>query len=128
MTKLDQDNFSCTWCTWCISAVQISVFSSGDNCGISKGMKITRTAYSRVNKITQLYYAFIQRLLCVSNVGPRIVCVQKEGFRVFWLSRALCPFRKDVIVQICIALLNGMFTPETVWGLVIFVKMKSRDG
>ena len=33
-----------------------------------------------------------------------------------------------VIVQICIALLNGMFTPETVWGLVIFGKMKSRDG
>ena len=32
-----------------LSAVQISVFS-------------------RVNKITQLYYVFIQRLLCVSNI------------------------------------------------------------
>ena len=31
-----------------------------------------------------------------------------------------------VIVQICIARLNGMFTPETVWGLVIFGKMKAR--
>ena len=68
MTKLNQDNVSCTWC---IRAVPISVFSRGDNCGISKGMKITRTAYSRVNKITQLYYVSIQRLLCVSNIGPR---------------------------------------------------------
>ena len=68
MTKLDQDNFPCTWC---ISAVPISVFSRGDNCGIAKGMKITCTAYSRVNKITQLYHVFIQRLLCVSNIGPR---------------------------------------------------------
>ena len=80
MTKLDQDDFPCTWCTWCISAVQISVFSRGDNCGISKGMKITRTAYSRVNKITQLYYVFIQRLLCVSNIGPRLVCCAKRRF------------------------------------------------
>ena len=49
MTKLSQDNVPCTWC---IRAVPISVFSRGDNnyCGISKGMKITRTAYSKVNK------------------------------------------------------------------------------
>ena len=40
MTKLNQDNVSYTWC---IRAVPISVFSRGDNCGISKGMKITRT-------------------------------------------------------------------------------------
>ena len=80
MTKLDQDNFPCTWC---ISAVHISVFSRGDNCGISKGTKITRTAYSRVNKITQLYYVFIQRLLCVSNIGPRLVCCAKRRFSCF---------------------------------------------
>ena len=59
MTKLNHDNVPCTWC---IRAVPISVFSTGDNCGISKGMKITRTAYSKVNKITQLYHVFIQRL------------------------------------------------------------------
>ena len=70
MTKLNQDNVPCTWCRP-ISAVPISVFSRGDNCGISKGMKITRTAYSRVNKITQLYHVFIQRLLCVLNIRPR---------------------------------------------------------
>ena len=68
MTKLNQDNVPCTWC---IRAVPSSVFSRGDNCGISKGMKITRTAYSRVNKITQLHHVHIQRLLCVSNVRPR---------------------------------------------------------
>ena len=68
MTEMDQDKFLCTWC---IRAVPISVFSRGDNCGISKGMKMTRTAYSRVNKITQLYHVFIQRLLCVSNITPR---------------------------------------------------------
>ena len=68
----------------CISAVQISVFSRGDNCGISKGMKITRNAYSRVNKITQLYYVFIQRLLCVSNIGPRLVCCAKRKFSCFF--------------------------------------------
>ena len=68
MTKLNQDNVPCTWY---IRAVPISVFSRGDNCGISKGMEITRTAYSRVNRISQLYHAFIQRLLCVSNIRPR---------------------------------------------------------
>ena len=31
--------------------------------------------------------------------------------------------KECVIVQICIALINGMFTPETVWGLVIFGKI-----
>ena len=65
---MDQDNFPCTWC---IRAVPISVFSRGDNSGISKGMKMTRTAYSRVNKITQMYHVFIQRLLCVTNITPR---------------------------------------------------------
>ena len=49
----------------------ISVFSRGDNFGISKGMTITCIAYSRVNKITQLYHVFIERLLCVSNIKPR---------------------------------------------------------
>ena len=68
MTKLNQDNFPCTWC---IRAVPISVFSRGDNFCTCKGMKITSTAYSRVNKITQPYYVFIQRLLCVSNITPR---------------------------------------------------------
>ena len=68
MTKLDQDNFTCTWC---IRVVPLSVFLRGDNCGISKGIKITRTAYSRVNRITQQYHVFIQRLLCVSNIRPR---------------------------------------------------------
>ena len=68
MTKMNQENVPCTWC---IRAVPISVFSRGDNCGISKGMRITRTAYSRVNKITQLYHVFIERLLCVSNIRPR---------------------------------------------------------
>ena len=47
MTKLDQDNFTCTWC---IRVVPLSVFLRGDNCGISKGIKITRTAYSMVNR------------------------------------------------------------------------------
>ena len=68
MTKLDQDNFPCTWC---IRAVPISVFSRADNFGPSKGMKITCTAYSRVDKITQPYYVFTQRLLCVTNITPR---------------------------------------------------------
>ena len=77
MTKLNHDNVPCTWC---IRAVPISVFSRGDNCGISKGMEITRTAYSRVNKITQLYHVFIQRLLCVSNIRPRWVCCAKKVF------------------------------------------------
>ena len=70
MTKLNQDNVPCTWC---IRAVPISV-----------GMKITCTAYSRVNQITQLYHVFIQRLLCGSNIRPRLVCcAKKEGFHVF---------------------------------------------
>ena len=68
MTKLNQDNVPRTWCN---RAVPISVLSRGDNCGISKGMKITRTAYSMVNKMTQLYHVFIQRLLCVTNIRPR---------------------------------------------------------
>ena len=81
MTKLNQDNVPCTWS---IRAVPISVFSRGDNCGISKGMKITCTAYSRVNQITRLYHVFIQRLLCGSNIRPRLVCCsKKEGFHVF---------------------------------------------
>ena len=70
MTKLNQDNVPCTWCN---RAVPLSVFSRGDYCGKSEGMKISRrpTAYSRVNKITQLYHVFTQRLLCVSNIRPR---------------------------------------------------------
>ena len=68
MTKLNQDNVPCTWCN---RTVPISVFPRGDNPGISKGMKITRTAYLKVNKITQLYHVLIQRLLCVSNIRPR---------------------------------------------------------
>ena len=60
MTKLDQDNFPCTWC---IRAVPISLFSRGDHFGICKGMKIAYTAYVRVNKITQLCHVFIQRLV-----------------------------------------------------------------
>ena len=55
MTKMDQDNFPCTWC---LRAVLISVFSRVDNFGISKGMKLTRrpTAYSRVNTITAVCF------------------------------------------------------------------------
>ena len=68
VTKLDQDNFPCTWY---IRAVPISVFSRGDNFCTSKVIKITCTSYSRVNKITQLYHVFILRLLCVSNITPR---------------------------------------------------------
>ena len=75
MTKLDQDNFPCTWC---IRAVPIFVFSRGDSCGISKGMKITRTAYSRANKITQLYHVFI-RLLLSQTLGLDECAVQKKG-------------------------------------------------
>ena len=81
MTRLDQDN---VLCTWCIRAVSISVFSRGDNFCTSKGMKITCTAYSRVNKITQPYYVFIQRLLCVASITPRWVCCAKS--RVFMFS------------------------------------------
>ena len=68
MTKLNLHNVSCTWCN---RAVPISAISRGANCGISIGMKITRTVCSRVNKITQLYHVFIQRLLCVTNIRPR---------------------------------------------------------
>ena len=70
MTKLNQDNVP--------RAVPISVFSRDHNSGISKGMKITRTAYSRVNKITQLYHVFIQRLFCVSHFRPRGVCCMRK--------------------------------------------------
>ena len=48
------------------------------------------TAYSRVNKITQLYYVFIQRLLCVSNIGPRLVCCAKRRFLCFWQWQIVC--------------------------------------
>ena len=80
MTKLNQNNVPCTWC---IRAVLISVFSRGDNCGISKGMHITRTAHSRVNKITQLYHVFIQRPLCVSNISLDECAAQKKGCSCF---------------------------------------------
>ena len=80
MTKLDQDNFPCTWC---IRSALISVFSRGDNCGISKGMKITCAQYSRVNKKTQMYHVFIQRLFCVSNIRLDECAVQKRGFLYF---------------------------------------------
>ena len=53
---------------WCIRAVPLSVFSGGDNFCTSKGMKITCTAYSRANKIIQLYHVFVQRML-----GPYLV-------------------------------------------------------
>ena len=79
MTKLDKDNFLCTWC---ISSVPISVFSRGDNIAIS-GMKITCTVYSRVNKITQLYHVLMQRLLCFRTLGLDKCAVQKAGFSCF---------------------------------------------
>ena len=81
MPKLNQDNVPCTWCN---RAVPISVFSIGDNSGISKGMKITRTAYSRVNKITHLYHVFkgcfVSRTLGLDECAA---CAKKEGFHVF---------------------------------------------
>ena len=82
MTKLDQDNFPCTWSTWCISAVQISVFSRGDNCGISKDMKITRTALQGSIKLTScIMCSFKGRFVC-RTLGLDWCAVQKEGFRV----------------------------------------------
>ena len=77
----NQDNFPCIWC---ISAVPISVFSRGDHFGISKGMKITCTAYSRANKIIQLYHMFIQKAALLSRtLGLNGCFVQKAGFVCF---------------------------------------------
>ena len=40
--------------------------------------------YCIFNKITQLYYVFIQRLLCVSNIRHRwVCCAEKRGFPCF---------------------------------------------
>ena len=79
MTKLDQNNVPCTWC---IRAVPIFVFSRGDNFCTSKGRKITCTAYAMVNKITQPYYVFIQRLLS-RTLRLDECAAQKAGFSCF---------------------------------------------
>ena len=61
-------------------------------------MKITRTAYSRVNKITQLYHVFIKGCF----VSPTLILDE-------------CAVQKGCgIVQICIGLLIGMFSSVAV--------------
>ena len=76
MTKLNQDNVPCTWC---IRAVSISVFSRGDNFGISKGMKITRTAYSRVNEPSCIICLF-KGCFVSRTLGQDQCAEQKRGF------------------------------------------------
>ena len=82
MTRLDQDNFPCTWC---IGAVPISVFSRGDNLCTSKGMKITCTAYIQgsikcPSRIMCLFKGcFVSRTLRLDEC-----VVQKEWFSCFY--------------------------------------------